>query len=205
MCRTRISEARRGERGVTLASLIVILTIMMMVIAYTVPQQWSKVMQRDRDYQTIFAMKQYARAIAAFQRKNGALPVSLDQLKEAKMPRFMRGKGELIDPLTGKADWIPIPASALQGQQVDPRTGQRVPPQSVGAPQPQPQQPPQGGMPGQNQQQGQIVGPIVGVRPNKTGKAFLELNGAQNYEDWQYTTRDLELEIQGRIAALAIK
>jgi hypothetical protein len=180
----------------------------MIVIAYTVPQQWSKVMQRERDYHTIFAMRQYARAIAAFQRKNGALPVSLDQLKEAKMPRFMRGKGELVDPLTGKVDWIPIPASALQGQQVDPRTGQRVPTTGGGAGQPQQQaqpQPQSGGMPGQNQQQGQVVGPIVGVRPNKTGKSFLELNGAQNYEDWQFTTRDLELEIQARVSALAIK
>src|SRR5687768_8619609 len=105
---------KSSERGFTLAGLIVILTIMMIFIAYTVPRQWSKVLQRERDYQTIYAMKQYARAIRAFQQKHGSQPVSLQQLKEAKSPRFLRGGGELIDPLTGNVDWIPIPASAAQ-------------------------------------------------------------------------------------------
>lgn len=203
MCPTRI--CKRGESGFTLAGLIVLLTIMMIFISATVPKQWSKVMQRERDYQTIYAMKQYARAIRNFQLKHGTPPVSLDQLKEAKSPRFMRGKGELIDPLTGEVDWIAVPASAQQGAQVDPRTGQRV--------QPQPNQP-QG--PGQNtglsssinrpgQQQGQIVGPIVGVRPNKTGESFLALNGAETYETWSYTVTDLENEINQRRAALLTK
>jgi type II secretory pathway pseudopilin PulG len=203
MSPTRIS--RRHERGFTLAGLIVILGIMMILIAYTVPRQWSKVLQRERDYQTIFAMKQYARAIMAFQRKNGGtLPVSLDQLKEAKTPRFMRGKGELIDPLTGEVDWIVVPASAIQGQQIDPRTGQRVPPQSLGSQ--QAQQPPQGGGPGgPGQKPGAVIGPIVGVRPNKTGKSFLQLNGAENYEEWLYTIQDLDIEIKARQAAMVAK
>ena len=189
-----------SESGFTLAGLIVILTIMIIFITATVPKQWSKVMQRERDYQTIYAMKQYARAIRNFQLKHGTPPVSLDQLKEAKSPRFMRGGGEMIDPLTGEVDWIVVPASAQQGAQVDPRTGQRV----------QQQGPGQGtglsssiNRPGQ--QQGQIVGPIVGVRPNKTGESFLSLNGAETYETWSYTTADLENEINGRRAALMTK
>jgi type II secretory pathway pseudopilin PulG len=213
MSPTRIS--RKSERGFTLAGLIVILTIMMIFIAYTVPQQWSKVLQRERDYQTIHAMKQYARAIRAFQQKHGSQPVSLQQLKEAKSPRFMRGKGELIDPLTGDVDWIAVPASAIQGQQVDPRTGQRINPG---------QQPatssPSGQLLAQQQQQqqqaqqqqqrpgqpgGAIIGPIVGVRPNKTGQSFLALNGAETYEQWSYTIVDLENEINARRAALMTK
>ena len=97
-----MSRTRNSESGFTLAGLIVILTVMMIFIAYTVPKAWSIAINRDRDQQTIFAMKQYARAMRAFQLKNNAQPVSLDQLKQAKSPRLIRGKGEFIDPLTGK-------------------------------------------------------------------------------------------------------
>src|SRR5476649_1611497 len=101
------SSNQSAEAGFTLAGLIVIMTIIAVMIAYTVPKQWSIATARDRDQQTLFAMKQYARAIQAFQDKNKAQPVSLDQLKQARNPRFLRGTGELIDPLTGKVDWIP--------------------------------------------------------------------------------------------------
>lgn len=195
---------RRSQRGFTLAGLIVILTIMMIFIAYTVPRQWSKVLQRERDYQTIYAMKQYAWAMRRFQQKNGTTPVSLQQLKDAKSPRLMRGAGELIDPLTGQVDWIAVPASAVQGVQVDPRTGQRInnpPAQSPPAQSPPAQSPlPQPGSSG-----GAVVGPIVGVRPNKTGPSFLAFNGAESYEQWSYTTADLEREINARRAALVAK
>src|SRR5436305_11890178 len=92
--------ARRGEQGFTLAALILILTIMMVFVAYTVPRQWSTVMQREREKQTIFAMRQYARAIYGFQKKNGALPTSMDQLIQARQPRWLRGpKDGIPDPM----------------------------------------------------------------------------------------------------------
>ena len=49
------------------------------------------------------------------------------------------------------------------------------------------------------------MGPIIGVRPNKTGPSFLTLNGATDYEQWSYTTIDLENEIQGRRASMMTK
>jgi len=201
-----MSRTRSSERGFTLAGLIVILTVMAVFIAYTVPKQWSKVMASERDKQTIFVMKQYARAIREYQLKNNAVPTSLDQIKQAKSPRLIRGPGEWICPLTGKADWVPIPASAAQ-----PAT-----PQNPAVPQPI-QQPPRGRpmsfspiqptqvpqpTPGQP---GGFVGPIIGVRPNKTGPSILALNGATTYESWSYTTIDLENEIQGRRASLMMK
>lgn len=198
--------SKRSEAGFTLAGVMVILTLMAVVIAYTVPEQWSKIMQRERDTQTIFIMKQYARAIKRWKDKNGgALPTSLDQLKQAKLPRVMRGSGEWIDPLTGKVDWIPTGP-----QQAGGTPGQGQPVQSVwitGRQQQQQQQrtgqptPPGAG----NQQGGQYVGPIAGVRPAKTGKSFIALNGAQNYEEWTYTVLDLENEIKSRQEALLKK
>ena len=201
-----MSRIRTSERGFTLASLLVILTMIAVFLAYTVPQQWSKVMARERDKQTIFVMKQYARAIRAYQLKNNAVPTSLDQIKQARSPRLIRGAGEWICPLTGKADWVIIPASAAQA----------ATPQNPGQP-PVTQQPRDGPWrmpnappipPGQQPTSGQpggFVGPIIGVRPNKTGPSVLALNGVTDYEQWSYTTLDLENEIQGRRAAMMMK
>ena len=196
----RTRSFKESEAGFTLAGVVVILTIMAVVIAYTVPEQWSKIMHRERDKQTIFIMKQYARAIKRFKDKNGgALPTSLDQLKQARLPRVMRGGGEYIDPLTGKVDWIPVgpqastpPAAAGQIQSV----------WITGAQQNQQNRQRQ---PGQPQPGGQVIGPIAGVRPAKTGKAFIALNGAENYEEWTYTVIDLENEIKARQEALGKK
>lgn len=196
-----MSPTRSSERGFTLAGLIVLMTIIAIFIAYTVPPQWSKVMARERDKQTIFVMKQYAQAIRAYQLKNNAVPTSLDQIKQARTPRLIRGAGEWICPLTGKADWVVIPASAApQNPGQPPPT---TPPRDGAWRMTQPTQPP-GQQPTQGQSGG-FVGPIIGVRPNKTGPSFLTLNGATNYEQWSYTTIDLENEIQGRRAAMMMK
>ena len=80
---------------------------MMIIVAYTVPRQWSAVLQRSREQQTIYAMQQYAKSIAEFRIKNNTYPTSPQQLKDARQPRMIRGlKGELTDPLTGEVDWL---------------------------------------------------------------------------------------------------
>ena len=211
-----MSRTRNSESGFTLAGLIVILTVMMVFIAYTVPKAWSIAVNRDRDAQTIFAMKQYARAIRAFQLKNNAQPVSLDQLKQAKSPRLIRGKGEFIDPLTGKVDWIPVPmtnqaAQAGQNQAGVPGGGGGmsfgVGGSSRGGVGVSPNNPPTG-LPAPTQQAGQpggIVGPIIGVRPAKSGESYLSVNGYDSYEQWSYTTVDLDNEIKQRWNSVMVK
>lgn len=202
------SSDRAGERGFTLAGLIVIMTIISVVVAYTVPRQWSMIMQRDRERQTIFIMKQYARAIKSWQDAHGGLPTSLDQLKEARSPRFVRGpKAEWTDPLTGKVDWILIPPGAVtQNPGGNSPLGGGSGTGPLG-----------GGMPGASGSTGSTgatssqpgnfnpelspkdyVGPFVGVRPNKTGKAMLSLNGNDQYEQWSYTVIDLQNEATAR-------
>lgn len=207
-------KTRSAQSGFTLAGLIVILTIMAIFLAYTVPPQWSKIMQRDREKQTIYAMKQYARAIREWSKKNGANPVKIDQLKEAKLPRVMRGpKGELVDPLTGKVDWILIPPGAVT--QIAAGAG-----------------PASGGMPGGSTTTGgttstsgtstdttgttgttpgkgggatqfnaaasprDYVGPFIGVRPPVSGRAMLTFQNSDDYSKWYYTITDLDNEIK---------
>src|SRR5947209_19762614 len=80
------------ESGFTLAGVIVIMTIMMIVVAYTVPRMWSTVMKRERERQTIYVMQQYAKAIAEFQDKTKAYPTSPQQLKDARSEERRVGK-----------------------------------------------------------------------------------------------------------------
>lgn len=195
-------RARPSEAGFTLAGLIVILTIMMIFVSSTVPRQWSQVMQRERDLQTIAAMKEYARAIEAFRLKNGSYPTSLDQIRKARTPRLIRGSGPILDPLTGEDDWIVVPAAAVQQQaaqqnQMGPGGGRAPRAPVAPAPGVTPNQP--------NAPGGGFVGPIAGVRPNKTGKSIIALFDAENYEEWQYTAVDLQAEMNARRAALLKK
>jgi hypothetical protein len=180
------------------------MTVIMVFVAYTVPRQWSEVMGRERDQEAIFAMKQYARAIVTWQQRHGGLPTSLDQLKQARTPRVIRGTtGEILDPITGKMDWQLIPPAAA---------GPTNPVSPIGPP-PVQFAPPKlnldnststtGTTPtGQPSAPKDYVGPFVGVRPAKTGKAYVTLNGAENYEQWTYTIYDLTNEINARNAAI---
>lgn len=193
MFRTWISKAR-AEEGFTLAGLIVALTIISIIIAFTVPEQWSMIMGRERDRQTIYLMKQFARAIDGWSTKNSARPTSLDQIYDARRPRMIRGLTKWACPLTGREeDWILVPENAIINRQAG------------------------GGQGGQGQQQGwsqlnpelspreYANGPFVGVRPNKKGPSFVEFHDADDYNQWVYTVFDLQLERQLRAAQLEAK
>jgi len=187
-CR-RLVRRRSAQAGFTLAGVIVICTILMVFVAYTVPRQWSTIMKREREKQTMFVMKQYARAIKAFQVKNNnALPTSLDQLKQARTPRLIRGvKGEWEDPLTGKVDWLLVPPTAAPTPRItiEPRTGT-----GPRAPQPKPIIP---------ETPKDYVGPFVGVRPPIEGESLLTFGDADRYEQWLYTINELNNELNGLV------
>jgi len=190
----RTTCGRASERGFTLAALIVILTIMMIFAAYTVPRYWSTVMQRERELETIFAMRQYARAIYAFQKKHNTYPTTMQQLTEARQPRWLRGgKDGIPDPMTGEMDWLLIPAAAggTQG-------GTRTP----GSPPPPPGSQPVQTIPALPMKD-YAGGPFIGVRPPKTGKSLISLNGVDQYEQWTFTAVEMKAEIDARAVAAA--
>lgn len=195
------------------------MTIMMIFVAYTVPRAWSTAMKRERERETIYAMQQYAKAIAEFRRTHQTYPTSPQQLKEARLPRMIRGvKGEYTDPLTGEMDWLLIPQSAA-GSLPQRSTNPNSPP--GGPPPPPPPPPPLGGPtdssgtdtsgtnpPGPPALPGIPIkdyagGPFIGVRPPTHGKAFISLLGADTYETWLYTTIDYDNEKAARLLAAA--
>jgi type II secretory pathway pseudopilin PulG len=198
---SRTASSSRQE-GFSLAALIVILTIIAVTIAYTVPAQWSMVMKRERDRQTIFLMKQFARGILTWQQKHNGAPVSLQQMQDARKPLILRNGGKWPCPLTGKEDdWILVPESAVTANgQVVPDINGRPGGGVVPAP----------GAPGARKLNKALspkdyVGAFVGVRPNATGKSFIALNEAEDYSEWVYTVYDLRDEIAKRQAALGPK
>jgi type II secretory pathway pseudopilin PulG len=165
---------------------IVIMTIMMIIVAYTVPRQWSTIVQRDRELQTIAIMKQYAKAIDAFRKKNNTLPVSINQLKDARQPRFLRGTGEYLDPLTGENDWLIVTQAA------------------GGGPTPVPGNPPTPGtQPPGIPMKDYAGGPFVGIKPGKNGTSLIEFMGSSKYEEWRYTVNDYQNERGARLASAA--
>jgi len=200
MSPTPISDERRGQEGFTLAALIVILTIMSIVIAYTVPMQWSIVMKRERDKQTIFLMKQYARAIMEWQKKHQSPPTSLEQLRESRKPRMIRGGDEEWPmPLTGNPeDWILVPQQALVAAVPGAPPGTPPPPPVPGAP-------PMATKLNKELSPPDYEGPFVAVRPRFRGKSFIALNGAETYDEWVYSVQDLQTEMMARQMSLTVK
>jgi hypothetical protein len=182
----------------------VILTIMSIIVAFTVPEQWSMVLKRERDRQTIFLMKQYARGILAWQLKHNSPPVSLDQLQEARSPRVLRGVGKWPCPITGKEDgWILVPPTAILGPGAPP-----VPDPNGdiigGNPARDPSAAPLGGSRlNKDASPEDYTGPFIAVRPKAKGKSFVAFNGAESYDEWVYTVDDLRNEIQMKMQAIA--
>ena len=191
---------------------MIIMSVMMIFVAYTVPRQWSIIMQRDREQQTLFIMQQYAKAVEAFRRKNNTYPVSMQQLVEARQPRFLRcPKDGCVDPLTGQVDWLVIP----QSQAPAPSGGAALPPGAAQNPQvqpPTPAAPAPGTAPGTTPGTTTATttappgvpikdyagGPFVGIRPNKTGSSLILVNGADHYEQWMYTALDYQQDRTAR-------
>jgi type II secretory pathway pseudopilin PulG len=216
----RTRAGRASESGFTLAGVIVIMTIMMIVVAYTVPRMWSTVMKREREQETIYAMHQYAMAVSDFKTKNTTYPTSLQQLKDARQPRMIRGvKGEYADPLTGEVDWLVIPQAAGASLPSHFTTTNGSPP---GTPPPPPPPPPvstsdasgisgTSGTSGTNPNAPPALpgipikdyagGPFIGVRPSAHGKSLMTLFGADTYDTWVYTAIDYEQEKGMRLQA----
>ncbi len=202
MKRNRQKQRATGEAGFTLAGVLIILTVMAVVLAYSVPRMWSDIRRRERDYQLVFVMEQYARAIQEFQRSRGALPVSLKQLEEQKKPRVLR---QLYpNPLSGEVDWELVPPGAVQpGGAAAPgtRPGNQMPGNSTGndGNKDNDKDTRSGTGSGSNRGRGRRAGsggqgpaqPFIGVRPPQTGQAFISLKGSDHYEDWMFTIQDL--------------
>ena len=204
-----MDRQRKDERGYAMAALLVGIAIMMVFLGMAMPV-WNQQAKREKEEELLFRLKQYAHAIALYQRRlPGAQPPSIEVLVEQ---RFLRRKYK--DPMTG-ADFallrvgqvspgmttampgmtMPMPGSTGTGGTPPPGLGQSS--RSSG---PSGSRPPGAGSrtgPG-----GQPVagGPIRGVVSTSTETSLREWKGRTRYDQWEVTPEDIVprfLPVQG--------
>jgi type II secretory pathway pseudopilin PulG len=113
-----------GQRGYLLLSVMLLVTIMLIMLAIEAPRIAQQI-QREKEQELVDRGKQYAMAIKRFYRKNGAYPVSLEQLEDTNHMRFLRKRFK--DPMTPEGEWklihvgeaqfnLPTPGVGAPGQ-----------------------------------------------------------------------------------------
>jgi type II secretory pathway pseudopilin PulG len=199
----RASTTRSSQAGYTLVALMVGIAILTIVVAAVGPMVGT-IMKREREQELIFRGRQYARAIAIFQRRFGRLPNQLKELSENR-PRSIRKLWR--EPMCNCDRWHlliqntpeAVPATLPTG--LGPPGGGPVPPgqpagpgPTSGSPNPTPTPSamftPLGGIFGQGTNA--PVGPIVGVRSELHKEALNEWRGLKYYDQWRFIVGDAD-------------
>jgi type II secretory pathway pseudopilin PulG len=175
-------KPRRIQAGYNLVMLMVLITILNIVIAASLPA-WSSVIRRDREEELISRGFQYAEAIRIFQNRFQRPPIRLEELIEVE-PRSIRRLWK--DPMTDHGRWAPIP---LQGPTQPLQVQPGAPPGEDGEGRPidggEDEGEEEGGF-GVPKKEVQI-GPFKGVH-SRSGKAsILIFNGKERYDEWHFT------------------
>jgi type II secretory pathway pseudopilin PulG len=163
-------------RGYTLVALIVIVAVMNVLVAASLPY-WSQVVKRDKEAELIFRGLQYAEAIRVFQLRFNRLPNTLDELIEVN-PRSIRQLWK--DPMADDGEWEPIRAQAGQAGRAGEGRGRQL---AGGTG-------PGGGREEETEGRrgrGPKTGPIIGVRSRSQEEAVREFMGSSSYASWQFT------------------
>ena len=164
----------RPVRGYALVALIVIVAVMNVLVAASLPY-WSQIVKRDKEAELIFRGLQYAEAIRVFQLRINRLPNTLDELIEVN-PRSIRQLWK--DPMTEDGEWDVIRAQDQGGG------GQGRARQIAGGSAP-------GGTGLEDQSERgrrrQTIGPIVGVRSRSKEEGSRKFMGSTSYANWQFT------------------
>jgi type II secretory pathway pseudopilin PulG len=175
-------KQRRIQAGYNLVMLMVLITVLNIVIAASLPA-WSSVIRRDREEELISRGFQYAEAIRIFQNRFQRPPIRMEELIEVE-PRSIRRLWK--DPMTEHGKWALIP---LQGPaapiQVQPgaQPGEDEEGRPVDGGEEEGEEEGGFGVPKKEVQ----VGPFKGVH-SRSGKAsILIFNGKERYDEWHFT------------------
>jgi type II secretory pathway pseudopilin PulG len=159
---------------------MLILAILIMGVAPSV----ATLMKREREKELLFRGKQYARAIALFQRRYGRFPMELKELYENR-PRTIRKLFK--EPICNCPDWHVIYQNSPDAVSGGTTVGGTGGLSGGGRAQPTPTPGvfgPGGGA--------KSVGPIVGVRSNVHEEALTEWRGQKFYDEWRFIMGDAD-------------
>lgn len=172
-CRPRgVLVPRRAEGGFTLAAMVVTLAIMAVFLTVAV-QTATFQRKREMEEELIFRGQQMVEGVRLFRARFGRFPLSLEEMYKAK-PRCLRKKW--VDPITGKANWVPI----FLGQD-----GQAGTPGRPGGPPVAPTPTPRGGF-GGGVPSPEARGPIIGVASRSCESSIKLFEGRARYCDWKF-------------------
>jgi type II secretory pathway pseudopilin PulG len=169
---------------VAIVIFIAILTIMIAAVGPSI----STIMRREREEELLFRGKQYARAIALFQRRYGRYPTSLKEMYENR-PRVIRTLWK--DPMCDCDGWKLLiqgqpDSSPFVDQNVDPSNRPPATYSNLLRPTPTP------GAFGAGEGEEKNIGPIVGVRSKAHQEALREWRGRRYYDEWRFIVGDAD-------------
>ena len=201
MRRPAQDPALSDARGYAMAVLLVGIAVMLVLMTVAMPV-WRQQQKREREEELLFRLKQYAHALALYQRKlPGAAPTNVEELVKQ---RFLRKK--YLDPMTGKDFAVlrvgqvsPGMTSPLPGQvETDPRGTTRPGTPSARPPSTGLDVRPGGGptSPGQTQPGGlgaggMSTGAIRGVVSTSKDSSLRAWKGRTQYDQWEVAIEDI--------------
>jgi type II secretory pathway pseudopilin PulG len=169
-----------------MVAIVIFIAILTILIAAVGPSI-STIMRREREEELLFRGKQYARAIALFQRRYGRYPTSLKEMYENR-PRVIRKLWK--DPMCSCDNWKLLiqgqpDSSPFMNQNVDPSNR---PPSTYS----NLMRTPTPGAFGSGEGEEKNVGPIVGVRSRVRKEAMREWRGRRYYDEWRFIVGDAD-------------
>jgi len=173
--KSEIRNPKSGEAGYTLAIFVMVIAIMAIFMAVAV-QMVSFQAQRENEAELIFRGRQYVEGIRLYRQKYGRYPMRMKELWEAD-PRVLRRKW--TDPITRSEKWGVI----FKGEEGRELTGS-----GVGGDRPTPTRTPVFERDRENE--GEKVGPIVGVHSLSTETSIKVYEGRTQYDMWKFTLRE---------------
>jgi type II secretory pathway pseudopilin PulG len=174
----------RAQKGYTLVAVVIGIAILTILIAGVAPSI-ATIMKREREDELIFRGRQYARAIALFQRRYGRFPNELKELYENR-PRTIRQLWK--DPMCN-CDWYPL----IQGSP-DAQPSNLAPGAGLSGSGQSPPPTPTPSSPFGPASQPKTVGPIIGVRSTVHKEALREWRGSKFYDQWRFIVGDADRE-----------
>jgi type II secretory pathway pseudopilin PulG len=189
-----------------MAVLLVAIAVMLTLMTVAMPV-WRQQQKREREEELLFRLKQYAHALALYQRRlPGASPPSIDELVKQ---RFLRRK--YLDPITGKEFAVlrvgqvsPGMSAGLPGQPgiappLSKGPGGNPPGGNPPAGTTSPRGAPSTGRGGQLTQPGIVpgtgmggaVGGIRGVVSTSTDTSLRSWKGRTRYDQWEVAVEDV--------------
>lgn len=164
------------RNGFTLAAVVIAMAVMAVLLTVAV-QTASFQKRRENEEELIFRGNQIIEAVRLFKARHGRFPTSLVELAKAN-PKVLRKIW--TDPVTGKADWVPV-FLGQEGTQLVGNPVRSTPfgtaPTPGATPTPSPKTFPRT----------DATGPVVGAHSRSCETSIKVLNGRTRYCDWKFT------------------